>query len=126
MLAVGSSTYDQLVDSWHSGIPRYAMLAEQSPKLEGTEALGHDHRAARSERGQGRCYQTMDVEERHHTERDVVLCQPVGGDDVGDRSCKVAVSKWDHLGPAGRATGVENQRQVVIPRFGQSATERRS
>ena len=55
----------------------------------------------------------MDVEQRHHAERDVRRRQPVGRGDVQGREVEIAVAKGHLLWPAGRAAGVQHQGDVL-------------
>ena len=104
---------DQLVDGGNRGVPGHGVVVDQRPELEGVEALRHYHGAARSQRGERRGEQPVDVEERHQTEGDVFGTERVGGDDVVDRRRQVAVAQWNELGPAGRPAGVEHQGDLL-------------
>ena len=58
------------------------------------------------QRGQGLTGQSVDVKERHYTERHILRNEGVAARDIAGRNRQIRVREGDALGPAGAAAGV--------------------
>jgi len=83
------------------------------PEGERIEFAGNNQRSSSQERCQRGRDQTVDVEEWHHTERDIVRRERVGIRDVGARNRKVDVFERNAFGPSSTAAGMQDECDIV-------------
>ncbi|OJU35201.1 MAG: hypothetical protein BGN94_17355 [Rhizobiales bacterium 68-8] len=79
----------------------------------GRDGAGEGDRAARIERREQQVDQRADMEHRHHGEPDVVRPEPERAGDVPRRGDEVAHAERHPLRRAGRAGGMQHQRDAV-------------
>ena len=92
------------------------ILPRHSPEAQGVETPWNHDGSAGGERGKGGGDYTVNVEQGHDAQGDVVRREAVGLDYVAHRRHQVLVGKRDALGPAGGAAGVQDEGRIRRPR----------
>ncbi len=93
--------------------PRRSVLARLLPEPLRGEPARHDHRPPASQRGERRRDQAVDMEQRHHAERDVRRREPVVRGDGSGRCHQVALAQRHLLRPGCRSARVQDDSHVV-------------
>ena len=112
-IALSNARQQQLMHRGNGGIPRDAVLAHDAPEAERVKARRNDHGAAGSQRGHKGRHQSVNMEEWHHAERDVVGSEVVGLDNVADRRDQVGLFERHALRASGAAACMQNECDII-------------